>query len=476
MNRSAHTSSPVGRVAPRAPSGGRGEPARAERRALPVSVFILGLLFVCCLTSPQTLRGDTVVSTNGERFVGQVLQETTDSVIFESESVGRLTIPRARISEIQRTALPVPTTPPPPAPPLEPPSTNSTAAAESRLLPKTTISDLLWRPPAIGKDKADWIQLKSGEWLRGELRYVQQNQVEFDSDELDQLTLKLKNVRQIYPAAPMWAKFDNREPAFGNIVVSNDLVTIEGPEQVSSPRDELRGITPSGEMGLRDWSGSLSVGVSLQSGNRQLTTVNTSGELARRTPNTRLLLEYLGNYSEVNGDQNANNQRVNSSYDIRLDRHWYVRPMYGEYYHDAIANISLRGTVGVGGGYYLFDRPGLEWNVGAGPAFQYTEYETVEAGDSDTTSTPSAQIFSTFKMDITRRLDISQTFRGAITTQEAGVYTHHSVSTVSFEIKRHLNLDVSFIWDFLQRPKVESNGSTPGNSDYYLTLGFGVRF
>ena len=35
----------------------------------------------------------------------------------------------------------------------------------------------------MGVDGADWIQLKSGEWLRGRLRYIQQRQVEFDSDE-----------------------------------------------------------------------------------------------------------------------------------------------------------------------------------------------------------------------------------------------------------------------------------------------------
>ena len=51
-------------------------------------------------------------------------------------------------------------------------------------------------PPAVGHDDADWVQLKSGEWLRGQLKYIQDKDVEFDSDELDEQTLKLKNVRQ----------------------------------------------------------------------------------------------------------------------------------------------------------------------------------------------------------------------------------------------------------------------------------------
>ena len=62
------------------------------------------------------------------------------------------------------------------------------------------------------------------------------------------------------------------------------------------------------------------------------------------------------------------------------------------------------------------------------------------------------------------------------TDREAGQYTHHAVSTVEFEIKHHLNLDVSFIWDYLNHPHQESNGDSPQKSDYYLTVGAGLRF
>ena len=48
------------------------------------------------------------------------------------------------------------------------------------------------------------------------------------------------------------------------------------------------------------------------------------------------------------------------------------------------------------------------------------------------------------------------------------------MSTLEFEIKRHLNLDVSFIWDYLQNPQTRSDGAIPQKSDYYLTVGFGV--
>src|SRR5258708_25983687 len=50
---------------------------------------------------------DVLIGTNGERFVGRVLSETAESVVFESEFAGRLTVPRARIRELQRPQPPI---------------------------------------------------------------------------------------------------------------------------------------------------------------------------------------------------------------------------------------------------------------------------------------------------------------------------------------------------------------------------------
>ena len=275
----------------------------------------------------------------------------------------------------------------------------------------------------------------------------------------------------------MFTQFEGREPAYGTAVISNKVVTVNGPEPLSLPLDELMGITPSGgRTGIRNWSGEATVGISLQSGNSRQTTVTSSAELARRTPATTLLLDYLGNYSEVDNVQNANNDRGNATYDIRLNRDWFVRPIQVECYHDPLANISYRLTGGVGAGYYIFDRTGLEWSLSASPSYQYTKFDTVEPGRAGTASTPAGVLSSNFKMDITERLTFIQTWQSTFTSEEAGQYTHHSVTTLEFEVKRHVNLDVSFIWDYLQNPQQKSDGVIPQKSDTYLTVGLGVRF
>jgi len=404
------------------------------------------------------VRADVLVANDGERFVGTVVETNATSVVFQSKLAGRLVFPRSSVLELQRTPVP-------------PPVKLAGVATNAPARP------LDWKPPGVGTDGADWVQLKSGEWLRGQLKYVQNKEVEFDSDEMEQQTLKLKNVRSVYPAQPVFTQFADRTPVYGPVVISNNVVTVTGTTPLSQSLDDLIGITTAGNRpGLRNWSGKASVAFSLQSGNTHQTTMSASAELARRTPSTTLLLDYLGNYSESDNSQIANNNRFNSTYDIRLGRDWFIRPLQFEYYQDDPANIDYRLTDGVGGGYYVFDRTGLEWMVSAGPSYQYTRFGTVETGQSDTATTPAGVLESKFKADITSRLTFIQSWQSTFTSREAGQYTHHTVSTLEFEIKRHLDLDVSLVWDYLQNPQVKSDKVVPQKSDLYLNVGFGVRF
>jgi hypothetical protein len=198
--------------------------------------------------------------------------------------------------------------------------------------------------------------------------------------------------------------------------------------------------------------------------------------LLRLTPNTKLDLNYLGNYSELDGAVNANNDRVNLTYDVRLNRDWFVRPVQFEYYRDPLANIANRYTLGVGGGYYIFDRSGLEWTLSAGPSFQYTRFSTVQTNEDETVSTPAGVLQSKFEADITSRLTLKQTWQVTLTKQDAGLYTHHSVSTLEFDITKYLSLDVSLIWDYLQNPQRKADGTVPQKNDTYLTVGCEVDF
>ena len=158
-------------------------------------------------------------------------------MVFDSESVGRLIFPQSKIHELKLT------------PPLAA-DDRSTITNATSLVPPAVSAALTnvasWKPPVVGHDGADWVQMKSGEWLRGQMKYIQNKKVEFDSDELDQQTLDLKDVSQVYPAEPVYAQFKGMNPVYGTTIVSNNLVMVGGQEPLSLPRNQLIGITPSG--------------------------------------------------------------------------------------------------------------------------------------------------------------------------------------------------------------------------------------
>ncbi len=55
-------------------------------------------------------------------------------------------------------------------------------------------------------------------------------------------------------------------------------------------------------------------------------------------------------------------------------------------------------------------------------------------------------------------------------------YSHHLVTTLEYEIKKALDLNVSFVWDYLQNAQTEASGVVPQHSDIRLTMGVGVKF
>ena len=77
--------------------------ARSAMRV--TSVFKSSCCRVFCLAlalafgaMPMVARADVLIGTNGERFVGTVIEETTNTVVFESELGGRLILPRRRFA------------------------------------------------------------------------------------------------------------------------------------------------------------------------------------------------------------------------------------------------------------------------------------------------------------------------------------------------------------------------------------------
>jgi hypothetical protein len=439
------------------------------------------------LAATATVRADTVYLRGGEKLIGKVVTDEKTKIVIKSQTLGRLEIPRDRIERVELdpppVAQPANSTP---GRPFVPASPGATAKAPVTSTNSPVLVSVATNAPAKRRwfwqtrkpaDDAstDWIQLKSGEWLRGRLYGMQNRKLEFESDELDDLEFDWKDVHQVISPQAL-VSYGDRDSTWGALRVDRENVTVTGTKEVKFPRRELVGIAPGTPRELDYWSGRFNVGLNLSAGNTEQADLVTKIKLERRTPRTHLKTEYIGNFSEVSGVQTVNNQRATESFDSFLTRRLFVRVPYTEYYHDPFQNINHRITAGGGMGYYIIDTPKVEWLVAGGPAYQIIRFNTVEAGEPTERSTPAFLFQSNFEIDLTKRTELELGYQSIAANREAGGITHHGSITLEIDLTRRVDLDISLIWDRIGNPQADSASVVPKKNDFHLNLSLGVKF
>ena len=323
----------------------------------------------------------------------------------------------------------------------------------------------------------DWVQLTSGEWLKGRIRSMQQRNLDFESDKLYDLSLDWEDVKTVQsPKAT--CLFGDRDIYTGALDIDENYVTVVAADgtNVRLPRADLNAISPGGLHERNYWSGKLDVGATFRSGNTNSSDITAQANIQRRTPDTKLALSYLGNYNTASGAQTADNQRIGLSFDRNITRDFFLRPIGGQYYHDPLANIKNQTTVSAGAGYYIFNQPHLEWELFAGPAYQYTNFVNTEEGQPGENSTLAGLFQMHFYKKLTPRWKVYLDWQGILTPPEAGLFTQHTVGTVEFKITHFIDLDLSLIWDRTEQPQPTSAGHVPKRDDFQTVLSLGLTF
>jgi len=333
-----------------------------------------------------------------------------------------------------------------------------------------------WQPPPPAPDEFDWIQLTSSEWLKGELIALYNDSLEFDSDELDKVTLDWEDVRLVRTARIMEVRFLGQPPVKGRLFVDGDVVRIVGDEERQFDRADLLTIAAGEPTELSHWSGKVSFGANLRRGNTEQVEINTVARGLRRTVRNRIGLEYLGNYNVTNDVSTANNQRLNGDVDWFVSDRLFIRPLQLEYYKDPFQNIAQRWTVGAAVGYQLVDTSRVGWSVGVGPAYQHTTFDSVAEGASDHEATPALLVRTTYTNELTGKIDYRFDYAFSLTSQASGRYNHHLVTGVEIEGIAFLDLDLTLVWDRIQAPRPTETGEVPKKDDYRLIVGLGFDF
>ncbi len=365
-------------------------------------------------------------------------------------------------------------------------------------------------PPA---KEFDWMELQSGEWLKGEFKGLYSGDVEFDSDEFDLVTFDLDDVKQIITKGNSVISLNRAMPSLTalstrlhkhddnnmteNIDIENEVIGKinfkDGAFSVTMADGSTKALIPTDIASVAGgeptesnyWSASVFLGVDTLSGNTNQVTVTAKASAQRRTALTRFKANYLATYTNVE-DQDTNetvktadSNRFSTSFDLYQTSHFYWRLASFEFLRDPFQNISARYTPAVGIGYDIIYTPKTNWSVTMGPGYQRTYYADYNASDPQSNAYTESPLFfldSRFDTEITSDIDFIINYTLYIIDREGGGDIHHAEVALETEIINDFTVDFSVFMDRTNHPVAFGNGVEPEQNDYKTMLAIGYSY
>jgi len=336
-----------------------------------------------------------------------------------------------------------------------------------------------WKPSA---DEFDWVQLTSGEWLKGEIKSMYNESFEFDSDKLDVLNIDLEDINYLQSFLPAHVNLEHVGEVTGVLNISGDQLTVTQGDIVKKYNIiELISFTPAGNGEMDLWAIKFTLGIDLRKGNTEQIDFTSALAAKRRTAKSRLKIDYLGNISKTDAlggelEETVNNHRLNASLDKYVTRNFFYTPIFVEYYRDIFQNIEKRLTAGIGIGYTIINTPKTEWNVSSGPSYLSTKYVSVLPGEELEVDSGSLALTTNVDIEINNKIDFIYKYNIQLSSEEAGGYTHHMIATFENELTSEFDLDVSFVWDRINSPTIDDRGEEPEPDDLRFVLGVSYSY
>jgi len=334
-------------------------------------------------------------------------------------------------------------------------------------------------------DTFDWVQMVSGEWIKGNMKRMRDDVLEFDSDKLDMLNLDFADISLVHSPQSNTYVFDNRISATGPAIITESTIIVQTDEGTKTfPRSELESIV-EGEKEKDWWSMKLRFGLTLNRGNTDQLTYDINFNTRREDKLTLLDLNYNSTFGKTNGAQNVNRHLGEGLFQVFLGSRWWVTPAFGQLFNDRFQNIKFRATPAAGAGVHIVDEAKVQWDFQTGIGYQYLNYlDTTQlaAGDSNPQHDAFIPLMMYWDFDITGDIDLTMSWLTNLVVTTIGNTNHTGRADLSIELTRVLDLDIAFLYLRTEQPGPPPPPANPGDpldpidkNDYQLVVGISLE-
>lgn len=339
------------------------------------------------------------------------------------------------------------------------------------------------KPTPIFKQEYDWLRLSSDEWLKGDIVSMYDEELEFDSDELDIQKIDWEDVAELRSKNWQSIRMVDGTIAEGYLVVKDGkLSLVKNGQTTHYELANLLSIASSGQNERDLWDGYADIGINLREGNTVQFDYTFAAGIQRRSSSSRFKTDYTANFSKYEDQETnvkkvtANSDRLTSTYDWFFSQKVYLRAMDFEYFSDEFLNIDHRIRYGVAVGYHLVDNSTTTWDINAGPSYQKTYFKDVLEGESDTENSPGLVLGTDFTYEVSSDIDYDASYSIQIVDEASGELIHHFETGLEVELTSDFDLDLTFYADRTEKPKKDGNGVVPEQNDYRLVISLGYDF
>jgi hypothetical protein len=330
-------------------------------------------------------------------------------------------------------------------------------------------------------DTFDWVRMVSGEWLKGEMKRMRDDNLEFDSDKLDMQNIDFADVTHVHSPVVNTYVFDDRISATGRAVITPEKIIVETDEGTKTfPRSELESIVAGGEREKDWWSMKLRFGLTLNKGNTDQLTYDINFNTRREDKLTLLDLNYNTTFGRTGGAQNVNRHLGEEDFKVFLSSRWFVVPLFGQLFNDRFQNIQFRATPAAGAGIHIIDAPNAKWDFQTGVGYQYLNYRDTTAlpvGSPNPQNDAFIPLYTYADFDITGDIDFTVSWLTNLVVTTIGNTNHTGKADLAIELTSVLDLDIAFLYLRTEDPAPPPDPMDPAikKNDYQLVVGIALE-